>query len=58
MIDEYTKSGSKIEVYYSLGEKNKIAAPRGDYEAYDMYGNNIETDKKMIVSNSPIYIIY
>ena len=58
VIDEYTKSGSKIEVYYSLGEKNKIAAPRGDYEAYDMYGNNIEIDKKMIVSNSPIYIVY
>ena len=39
VIDEYTKNGSKIEVYYSLGDKNKITAPDGEYEAYDMYGN-------------------
>ncbi len=58
VIDEYTKNGSKIEVYYSLGEKNKIKAPGGDYEAYDMYGNPIEIGKKITVSNSPIYIVY
>lgn len=58
VIDEYTKNGSRIEVYYSLGEKNKITAPSGDYEAYDMYGNTIEIGKKMTVSNSPIYIVY
>jgi hypothetical protein len=58
VIDEYTKNGSKIEVYYSLGEKNKITTPEGNYEAYDMYGNAIETGKKMTISNSPIYIVY
>ena len=58
VIDEYTKNGSKIEVYYSLGEKNKITAPSGNYEVYDMYGNAIEIGKKMTVSNSPIYLVY
>ncbi|MBQ8183278.1 MAG: hypothetical protein IJ025_05190 [Clostridia bacterium] len=58
VIDEYTKNGNKIEVYYSLGDKNKIAAPDGNYIAYDMYGNPIEIGEKITVSNSPIYIVY
>ena len=58
VIDEYTKNGSKIEVYYSLSEKSKIASPEGEYEAYDMYGNPIEIGEKITVSNSPIYIVY
>ena len=58
MIDEYTKNGNKIEVYYSLGEKNKIPSPEGEYDAYDMYGNSIEIGEKITVSNSPIYIVY
>ena len=58
VIDEYTKNGSKIEVYYSLGEKNKIPSPAGEYEAYDMYGNPIEIGGKITVTNSPVYIVY
>lgn len=58
VIDEYTKNGRKLEVYYSLGEKNKVTAPDGEYAAYDMYGNPIETGKKITVSNSPVYIVY
>ena len=58
VIDEYTKNGKKIEVYYSLGEKKKIPSPEGEYEAYDMYGNPIEVGGKITVSNSPIYIVY
>ncbi len=58
VIDEYTANGKKIEVYYSLGEKTKIAAPEGDYKTFDMYGNEIKAGGKMTVSNSPIYIVY
>ena len=58
VIDEYTKNGNKIEVYYSLGEKNKIPSPKGEYKAYDMYGNPIEIGGKITVTNSPIYIVY
>ncbi len=58
VIDEYTKNGRKIEVCYSLGEKNKITASEGNYEVYDMYGNAIEIGKKITVRNSPIYIVY
>ena len=58
VIDEYTKNGNKIEVYYSLGEKRKIASPEGEYKAYDIYGNPIEIGGKITVTNSPIYIVY
>ena len=58
IIDEYSADGKKIEVYYSLGEKSKISTPEGDYKAFDMYGNEIETDKKLTVTNSPVYIVY
>ena len=58
IIDEYSSDGKKIEVYYSLGEKARIAAPEGNYKAFDMYGNEIETGRKLTVSNSPIYIVY
>lgn len=58
IIDEYTADGKKVEVYYSLGEKSRIAAPEGNYKTFDMYGNEIEIGKKLTVSNSPIYIIY
>ena len=58
VIDEYTKNGSKIEVYYSLGEKRKIASPEGEYKAYDIYGNPVEIGEKITVTNSPIYIVY
>lgn len=58
VIDEYTENGNKIEVYYSLGENTKIAAPEGNHKAFDMYGNEIEIGRKLTVSNSPIYIIY
>lgn len=57
MIDESTKNGSKIEVYYSLGEKRKIASPEGEYKAFDMYGNSIEIGRKITITNSPIYIV-
>ena len=58
VIDEYTENGKKIEVYYSLGEKTKTAAPEGDYKAFDMYGNEIQIGRKLTVSNTPIYIVY
>ena len=58
VIDEYTANEKKIEVYYSLGKKCKITAPKGNYKAYDMYGNEIETGRRITVSNSPIYIVY
>ncbi len=58
VIDEYTADGKKIEVYYSLGKKSKIAAPEGDYTAHDMYGNEILIGKNLTVSNTPIYIVY
>lgn len=58
VIDEYNQNGKKIEVYYSLGEKSKITAPEGDYDAYDMYGNPIGTKGKITVNTSPIYILY
>lgn len=58
VIDEYTANGKKIEVYYSLGEKSKIAAPEGNYKAFDMYGNEIEIGRKLTISNLPIYIVY
>lgn len=58
VIDEYSENGKKTEVYYSLGDTTRIAAPDGDYTAYDMYGNTIEIKRKIKVSNSPIYIVY
>ena len=58
VIDEYSKNGNKIEVYYSLGEKRKIASPEGEYKAFDIYGNPIEIGGKITVTNSPIYIVY
>ena len=58
IIDEYTADGKKIEVYYSLGEKSRIAAPEGDFKAFDMYGNETEIGRKLTVSNSPVYIVY
>ena len=58
VIDEYTKNGKKIEVYYSLGDKTRISAPEGEYKAYDMYGNPIEIGGKITVTNSPVYIVY
>ncbi len=58
IIDEYTADGKKTEVYYSLGEKTKIAAPEGSYTAYDMYGNEIRVGRRLTVSNEPIYIVY
>ena len=58
IIDEYTANGKKIEVYYSLGKKSKIAAPEGNYKAFDMYGNEIGIDRKLTVSDSPIYVVY
>ncbi|MBR3768348.1 MAG: hypothetical protein IKL10_08965 [Clostridia bacterium] len=58
VIDEYKANGNKIEVYYSLGDKTKIAAPEGDYTAYDMYGNEISIDRNLPISNTPIYVVY
>ena len=58
VIDEYTRNGKRIEVYYSLGEKTKISAPEGDYKAFDMYGNKIEIGRKLTVSNLPTYVVY
>ncbi|MBR3835797.1 MAG: hypothetical protein IKJ69_03295 [Clostridia bacterium] len=58
IIDAYSANSRKIEVYYSLGEKSRIAAPEGDYKAYDMYGNEIEIGRRMTVGNSPIYVVY
>ena len=58
IVDEYERNGKKIEVYYSLGKKTKIPAPAGDYTAYDMYGNETQTGRKLTVSSSPVYIIY
>ncbi len=58
VIDEYKANGNKIEVYYSLGNKTKIAAPEGDYTAFDMYGNEIRVGRKLTICNTPIYIVY
>ncbi|MBQ7956744.1 MAG: hypothetical protein IJ279_01795 [Clostridia bacterium] len=58
VIDEYSLNDKKVLVYYSLGEKTKITAPEGDYKAFDMYGNEIKTGRKLKVSDSPVYIIY
>lgn len=58
IIDEYSKDGKIIKVYYSLGDTTKISAPDGSYKAYDMYGNEIKTEKTIKVTNEPIYIIY
>lgn len=58
IIDEYSKDGKTIKVYYSLGDVTKISAPDGSYTAYDMYGNEIKTEKTIKVTNEPIYIIY
>lgn len=58
IIDEYSKDGNKIEVYYSLGKNTLISAPEGNYKAYDIYGNEITLGRIMTVSNSPVYIIY
>lgn len=58
IIDEYSADDKKIEVYYSLGKNTKIAAPDGDYKVFDMYGNEIEIGKRLIISNSPVYIVY
>jgi len=47
-MGEYTfvSNKKKIEVYYSLGEKSKIASPQGDYKAFDMYGNEMKSAEK------------
>lgn len=58
IIDEYSKDGKTIKVYYSLGDTTKISAPAGSYTAYDMYGNEIKTEKTIKVTNEPIYFIY
>lgn len=58
IIDEYSKDGKTIKVYYSLGDTTKIPAPDGSYTAYDMYGNEIKTEKTVKVTNNPIYFIY
>ncbi len=58
VIDEYNANGNKIEVYYSLGKKRRITAPEGDYQAFDMYGNEIKIGRKLTITNSPVYIVY
>ncbi len=58
VIDEYLADGKKILVYYSLGDKTKVATPEGDYKAYDMFGNEISAGKRLTVTNLPVYIIY
>ncbi|MBP3442766.1 MAG: hypothetical protein J6L62_08190 [Clostridia bacterium] len=45
-------------MYYSLGDKTKVTAPKGSYTAYDMYGNEMQVGRKLTVSNSPVYIVY
>ena len=58
VIDEYNADGRKIEAYYSLGKKSKISAPEGNYTAFDMYGNEIKTGRRLTVTNAPVYIVY
>ncbi len=58
VIDEYSADGKKIEVYYSLGEKSRIVTPEGNYKAFDMYGNEIKTGRKITVTNSPVYFVF
>ena len=58
VIDEYTADGKKIEVYYSLGKKSKISTPEGAFRAFDMYGNEISTGRRLTVTESPIYLVY
>lgn len=58
IIDEYSKDGKTIKVYYSLGNTTKTTAPDGSYTAYDMYGNEIQVDKTVKVTNQPVYFVY
>ncbi|MBQ7962378.1 MAG: hypothetical protein IJ289_07225 [Clostridia bacterium] len=58
VIDEYSKDGKAIKVYYSLGNTTKTTAPDGSYTAYDMYGNEIQVDKTVKVTNEPVYFVY
>ncbi|MCH5197302.1 MAG: hypothetical protein J1E34_00210 [Oscillospiraceae bacterium] len=58
IIDEYAEDGKTIRVYFSLGNKTKISAPDGSFEAYDMYGNQIKTGRKIKVTNKPIYLVF
>lgn len=58
IIDEYNKDGRKILVYYSLGKNTKVKAPAGEYDVYDMYGNPITINRKIKVTNEPIYLIF
>jgi len=57
-IDQYTKDGKRILVYYSMGGNSKAAIPEGDYTAYDMYGNELEASVSLAVSTQPIYVVY
>lgn len=58
IIDEYLKDGKTIKVYYSLGKETKISAPDGSFTAFDMYGNQLKTGKKIKVTNKPIYFVF
>lgn len=58
VVDEYSKDGKTVKVYYSLGDKTNISAPDGNYTAYDMCGNQIEIDRNIKVSNEPIYLVF
>ncbi len=58
VIDEYSKDGKKILVYYSLGNNKSVKAPEGDFEAYDMYGNPVNIKRKIKATNEPVYLVF
>lgn len=58
IIDEYSKDGKTIRVYYSLGNSTKISAPEGSYTAYDMYGNETQINQTVKITNEPVYFVY
>ena len=57
-VDQYTKDGKKILVYYSMGSNSTTTAPTGNYTAYDMYGNQISVGSNLTVTTEPIYFVY
>lgn len=57
-IDEYSASGKKILVYYSMGSPTKTQLPEGKYTAYDFVGNKVTFTDKITVGLNPIYFVF
>ncbi len=53
----YDKDGDILVVYWSNDNTQKIEIPYTNFNAYDLYGNEIEnTNGKLSITSSPVYL--